>query len=577
MNAFESKDLLEVYRTQVERGKIKWDDEQVRCAMRLRHFFNDVKEYSPPLELLARLPDFPLSTRHRWTGPSIDTTELGVMGEKEKALVRVLSGEEELEALQTPKGVLLTGPPGTGKSFLLSLLFDILPTSHKRRWHYHAFTLWLYSQVFVEMQRRKHGITLSIQNQRMDVAARKGWKAIFAGGKYDDSGRSREIDEETIPFASDIQLSDDSFDELQLLDASSAALLRDVLSWYWRLGGIVISCSNRLPEDLYHHGVQKERMAGFLGALKSRCDVLEVDGGRDWRTQSDQNGTFCPSWYLSSDQGFDHAWSSEGGVNDQACRFTFTELCERPLGPADYITLASRFRIFFIDEVPVLPLKMKNEARRFINLIDALYESRCQIHIRASSPVHSLFFPDALSTPEDTDSLTAESLSETLQAPTRPNVSIYNTLSNRQREALVKEAEDRSSSFSVLSIFTGEDERFAYKRAVSRLIEMTQSPNYQQEDWIPLSSEVRSWEISSNPTKYTRLSDNNLSEGVTVDDDFAHEASLSGQNMRDDGKAPVIREQHIWGVADGWGTKAGQWGKGTSAYLKDPNIKSKSK
>lgn len=100
-----------------------------------------------------------------------------------------------------------------------------------------------------------------------------------------------------------------SFDEFQLIDASSAALIRDVLSWYWRLGGVIVTCSNRVPEDLYHHGVQKERLAGFLDALKARCEVVQVDGGRDWRREIERGDQI--RWFHSKQQlDFERAWSA---------------------------------------------------------------------------------------------------------------------------------------------------------------------------------------------------------------------------------------------------------------------------
>lgn len=130
-------------------------------------------------------------------------------------------------------------------------------------------------------------------------------------------------------------------------------------------------------------------------------------------------------------------------------------MCEAPLGPADYLSLASTFDTFYIDEVPVLLLKAKNEARRLINLVDALYESRCQVYIRAAVPPEELFFPDATEHVDD-DQILAEGLSETIHAPARPNVSVYNY--TPKQDDTVKKV----GAFSVLSIFTGEDERFAY-------------------------------------------------------------------------------------------------------------------
>ena len=73
------------------------------------------------------------------------------------------------------------------------------------------------------------------------------------------------------------------FDELQLLDVSSAGLLADVLSWFWRMGGIMVATSNKVPDDLYKNGVQRERLEPFVEALKVRCPVLTLRGEKDWR------------------------------------------------------------------------------------------------------------------------------------------------------------------------------------------------------------------------------------------------------------------------------------------------------
>jgi protein AFG1 len=162
-------------------------------------------------------------------------------------------------------------------------------------------------------------------------------------------------------------------------------------------------------------------------------------------------------------------------ASGRTCRFTFAELCEAPLGPADYISLASTFDTFYIDEVPVLLLKAKNEARRLINLVDALCksipfalmtdESRCQVFIRADALPEDLFFPDAITSVADSDQILAEGLSETLHAPARPNVSVYNYSPAQAAETAGEVADANKAkvgAFSVLSIFTGEDERFAY-------------------------------------------------------------------------------------------------------------------
>lgn len=223
-------------------------------------------------------------------------------------------------------------------------------------------------------------------------------------------------------------------------------------------------------------------MHAFLDSLKGRCDVVELDGGRDWR-QIAGEGEVEPRWLDAGDGAFDAAWASESGeakpvdlivygrrvhvpeTKGTACRFPFAELCETPLGPADYLTLASTFSTFYIDVVPILLLKNKNEARRLINLIDALYESRCKVVIRAEARPEHLFFPDALDPtidPEHHDLIAAEALSESLGAQPRANVSFYNPKTRAERER--QDRADLGSSFAVMSIFTGEDERFAYVR-----------------------------------------------------------------------------------------------------------------
>lgn len=195
----------------------------------------------------------------------------------------------------------------------------------------------------------------------------------------------------------------------------------------------------------------------------------------------------------------------------------FSELVAA-FGPADYITLASNYHTFIIDKVPVLPFSMKNEARRFIMLLDALYESRCKLIIRAEAGPDDLFFPETRGirpSPNDDeisasgheivgDATYSETVAEVFQdqmSPFRPNVSTY---SSGSRNA--KYDPDQDSDFGLLDAkpkidftktgaFTGEDERFSYKRATSRLWELCSAQWHAREGgdwWQPLPN--RHWE-----------------------------------------------------------------------------------
>ncbi|KAI1001913.1 hypothetical protein K3495_g6290 [Podosphaera aphanis] len=207
--------------------------------------------------------------------------------------------------------------------------------------------------------------------------------------------------------------------------------------------------------------------------------------------------------------------------------WTFSELCGSFLGPADYITLASTFHTFILDEVPIVTVLQKNEARRFITLLDALYEARCKLLIRAEAGPDDIFFPE-ISSPienssqpignESSNAVYSETLSEIYQdqvLPFRPNISAYtdgikstsksDISLNIGQSTTQNNGIEHPVNFSLTGSFTGEDERFAYKRARSRLWEMCGAKWHARSDsgwWQPLPVKIRRWERStlSTPT-----------------------------------------------------------------------------
>ncbi|KAF7896071.1 hypothetical protein EAF00_006086 [Botryotinia globosa] len=204
----------------------------------------------------------------------------------------------------------------------------------------------------------------------------------------------------------------------------------------------------------------------------------------------------------------------------------FPTLCGGAFGPADYITMASTFHTFIIDDVPILTLLQKNEARRLITLLDALYEARCKLIIRAATGPDTLFFPETKLSPSSDpesesenpqDAVYPETLAEIYQdqtSPFRPNISTYTDTPSFKTGYDPDEDADfgsvpgagneigrRGVDFAKTESFTGEDERFAYKRAASRLWEMCGGRWHARGEqgegetwWRPLSVEARGWE-----------------------------------------------------------------------------------
>ncbi|KAH9892647.1 AFG1-like ATPase-domain-containing protein, partial [Cubamyces lactineus] len=527
-------------------------------------------------------------------------------------------------------GLLITGPPGSGKSFLIDLWFATLPTPFKARKHYNELVLEIYRAVWEETRRRM--ATLYASNASPESQAegpstpwnklvRDQWRQLLKAGSLPSRwmrrtdmsfSLSRTSLEPSIAYVVAQRLILRHwllvFDEIQLLDVSSATLLADVLSWFWRMGGIIVGSSNKVPDDLYKNGVQRERLEPFVEALKARCPVVLMRSDKDWRAIMGSVGR--RSWYTREDVSDFEAKlrdvaEASGDVSSgehivfgrqikvpweagDVCKFSFSELCEESLGPADYITLASRYRTFIITDIPVLKLSAKNQARRFISLIDALYEARCRIICLAEAPPEQLFFPDApldsdvasthtagdsqVHSVHDVDVMMAEAVGET-QDVYRPNVASYDA-PNMERER----TPSAPLALDKLSIFSGKDEQFAFKRALSRLLEMTSEIYARDEQWAPLPPSSRKWESSSTSYKSPVVLKSTLTQSTcqlrNTNADFAEEASAypsSHAHPTDRPPAPRLSADHIWGVREDWGPRAQAWGRGASVYsTRDP-------
>ncbi|KAI0798473.1 AFG1-like ATPase-domain-containing protein [Irpex lacteus] len=593
-----SLDLLQTYQGLVELGKIKSNDNQIRVVMQLRKLQKELKDYAPPAltsHYLSQSRDASEGVEDQpWWSRRTEDEATAVLDQK--ALVRVKTHAEDLANLTTPQGLLLTGPPGSGKSFLVDLWYNSVPTPYKARKHYNELVLELYRAVWEETQHRMHA-SFNAEEAPLVVRPRSHGQSSLPKKwtrRLDSQVRLYAYTSQpTIAFVVARRLLLRHwllvFDEIQLLDVSSATLLADVLSWYWRMGGVIVGTSNKVPDDLYKNGVQRDRLEPFVEALKVRCPVVSLSTEVDWREfRASQSSDAQKTWYtLSNEKEF--AGYVENVVGGQAlsprtlsvfgralhvslstkdaCKFSFQELCEESLGPADYLTIASTFRTVIITSIPVLRLSSKNQARRFISLIDALYEARCRLICLAEAPPDHLFFPDAVEEEtkqkavDDIDVLLAEAVGETREVY-RPNVSSYDAPNMNEAPSDVAQT---TAALETLSIFSGKDEQFAFKRALSRLLEMTSESYSKEEQWNPLPDASRKWERSSVVGQPGPQPTPVAPHGGYVNSDRV--------DLTQRPEAPQLREEHIWGVREDWGKQAGAWGRGAAARSDTKNSK----
>lgn len=186
-----------------------------------------------------------------------------------------------------------------------------MPSHYKTRKHYNQLVLEIYRAVWEETQLRmsNHYETNPKPGQPWNRSVRDRWRELVSSGSlpikwtrkanmaFSSSGTTYP---HTVAFAVAQRLILKHwllvFDEVQLLDVSSATLLADVLSWFWRMGGVIVGTSNKVPDDLYKNGVQRERLEPFVEAMKVRCPVITMRNEQDWRQARAKHGT-DKTWY----------------------------------------------------------------------------------------------------------------------------------------------------------------------------------------------------------------------------------------------------------------------------------------
>lgn len=343
---------LSLYRAKLADGELRPDPAQALAAEKLETLSRALRDYEPK------------------SGPGFWRVHLGF------ARNFGLSS-----AGAPPMGLYLVGSVGTGKSMLMDLFFATAPVHQKRRVHFHAFMLEVHARL--HEWRTRHAKTAHDADPIPPLADRVAAEAWLL-----------------------------CFDEFQVTNIADAVILGRLFGALFDRGVVVVATSNTTPDDLYKGGLQRELFLPAIEILKKKMDVLQIDSGTDYRLDKAEGvqvyhtplSAAATSALKDAFQRFADEGETAGPTEihilgrtlkiscaaGRAGMMSFSELCERPLGPADYVALASHFHTLVIDGIPKLAPEQRDVTRRFVTLVDELYEHRVKLICAAAAPPDEL-------------------------------------------------------------------------------------------------------------------------------------------------------------------------------------------
>ena len=280
----------------------------------------------------------------------------------------------------TTKGIYVYGGVGRGKTMIMDIFYQSLKHKKKRRLHFHDFMREMHKEIFLIGKDKNN-------NDPVEMAADKFIK----------------------------KTSILCFDEMEVKDIADAMILYRLFKSLFSKGLILISTSNQKPENLYKNGLHRERFLPFIKLVSNYMNVYKIPNGKDWREvflsgintwlfpNNSRNKKTIDKFFSDLTKGFVPLRdklivagrkivvpSSAGGI----AKFDFKDLCEEPLAASDYIEIADKYKGLIIYNIPILDKQKNNEARRFIWLVDALYDRGCFLMCTSQTEIKKIYQGD---------------------------------------------------------------------------------------------------------------------------------------------------------------------------------------
>ena len=279
------------------------------------------------------------------------------------------------EEPEAPPGLYIHGDVGRGKTMLMDLFFDLVRVKPKTRIHFHEFMQNVHARVHHWRQQEQDPVA--------PVAAEIAQDATLL-----------------------------CFDEFQVTDIADAMILGRLFTALFEKGVVVVSTSNLEPDRLYEHGLNRGHFLPFIRLMKRTLEVVSLDGEKDYRLDRLRgHKVYLTPLGPEADAEIQEMWreltecdsaspmelevSGRTLTVPQAARsvarFAFADLCEKPLGPGDFLKIAKTFHTVIVEGIPKLSKAKRNEAKRFVLLIDSLYDNHVRLIASAEVPPHEIY------------------------------------------------------------------------------------------------------------------------------------------------------------------------------------------